>query len=167
MPLSIKLTATLFGVSVTLHNLEEALFLVRWSRAHLKLWFTPDPKIYWVLTSLVSVVIWIPIVGICVWPQNERFHSALAGFALAMAVNALVPHLLVSVATHSYSPGTGTAMLLNLPLGVWLIHEQLTAHVLVDVWRQAVPYAVLLALGAFGSLFGAHAILAGRHGSQS
>jgi hypothetical protein len=162
-----KLAAILFGVSVTLHNLEEALFLVRWSRTHLKLWFAPDQRIYSILTSLVSIAVWIPVIGVCVWPQNVRLQSALAGFALAMTLNAVFPHLLVSVATRSYSPGTGTGMLLNLPLGVWLIHEQLKAHLLADVWRQAVPYAVLLALGAFGSLFGAHAIMAGRHGPQT
>jgi hypothetical protein len=59
---SYKLTAMLFGTGVTLHNLEEAMLLVDWSRSHLKLWFEPNPKIYWVLTSLVSVVIWIPVV---------------------------------------------------------------------------------------------------------
>ena len=63
---SYKLTAILFGIGVTLHNLEEAMFLVDWSRSHLQLRFEPNPKIYWVLTSLVTVVIWIPVVGVCV-----------------------------------------------------------------------------------------------------
>jgi hypothetical protein len=158
--LTYKLTAMLFGIGVTLHNLEEALFLVSWSRAHLKLWFVPNAKIYWVVTSLVSAAIWILIVGVRVWPGNVRLQSALSGFALAMVVNAVFPHFLASLGTHSYSPGTATGMLFNLPLGVWLIHEQLTAHALVDIWRQAVPYAALLAVGAYGALFGAHAILA-------
>jgi Na+(H+)/acetate symporter ActP len=159
---SYKVTAILFGVSVTLHNLEEALFLASWSRCHLKLWFTPNHKIYSVLTLLVSVVVWIPVVGISAWSENARLQAALAGFALAMVVNAIFPHLLLSLATRSYSPGAGTGMLLNLPLGIWLIHEQRKAQVLVDVWRQAVPCAVLLAVGAFGSLLAAHAILAWR-----
>src|ERR1039457_5287207 len=41
---SYKLTAILFGIGVTLHNLEEAMFLVDWSRSHLKLWFEPNPQ---------------------------------------------------------------------------------------------------------------------------
>jgi hypothetical protein len=161
---SYRLTAILFGVGVTLHNLEEAMFLVGWGRAHLKLWFTPNPKIYWVLTSLVSVVIWIPIAGVSLLPENAHFQYALAGFAIAMAVNAVLPHLVISIVKHSYSPGTGTGMLLNLPLGVLLIHEQLSAHAIspLDIWRRAVPYAVLLGVGAFGSLFGAHMVLAWR-----
>jgi hypothetical protein len=164
MNASYKLTAILFGIGVTLHNLEEAMYLVSWARSHLKLWFEPNPKIYWALTSLVSVVIWIPIVGVCVSKESTHFQSALTGFALAMAINAVLPHLAISLVKHSYSPGVGTGMLFNLPLGVLLIRAQLSAHAIprVDFWRGAVLYALLLAGGTFGSLYGAHAILAAR-----
>ena len=162
---SYRLTAILFGIGVTLHNLEEAIFLVKWGRAHLKLWFEPNPRIYWVVTSLVSVVIWIAVTGVSILPENPHFQYALAGFAMVMAINAVLPHLAISIAKHSYSPGTATGMLLNLPLGVLLIHQQLSVHALspADIWRRAVPYAVLLAVGALVSLFGAHAVLAWSH----
>jgi hypothetical protein len=159
-----KLTAILFGIGVTLHNLEEAMYLVSWARSHLKLKFEPNPKIYWVLTSLVSVAIWIPIIGVCVSKESTNFQSVLSGFALAMAINAVLPHFVISMVKHSYSPGTGTGMLFNLPLGLLLIHAQVSAHAIsrVDVWREAVLYALLLAAGAFGSLYGTHAIFAAR-----
>ncbi len=160
---SCNLTAILFGVGVTLHNLEEAAYWPRWARSHLRLVFEPNRKIYWILTSLVSVVVWIPIVGVCVSPEASHFHSVLPGFALAMAVNAVFPHLTLSVAKHSYAPGTGTGVLFNLPIGVLLIRGQLAVTSSnVYVWRDAVLYALLLAVGTFGCLFGAHAILAGR-----
>jgi len=161
---SYKLTAILFGIGVTLHNLEEAMFLVDWTRSHLKLWFEPNPKIYWVLTSLVSVVIWIPVVGVCASKESSYFQNALSGFALAMAINAVLPHFMISLVQRSYAPGVGTGMLFNLPLGVLLIHEQLSERAIspVEVWRAAVWYALLLAVGAIGSLYGAHAILAAR-----
>jgi uncharacterized membrane protein YoaK (UPF0700 family) len=161
---SYKLTAILFGIGVTLHNLEEAMFLADWSRSHLKLRFEPNPRIYWVLTSLLSVVIWIPVVGVCVAKESSSFQTALSGFALAMAMNAVLPHLMISLVKRSYSPGVGTGMLFNLPLGLLLIHEQLSDRAVspVEFWRAAVLYALLLAVGAFGSLYGAHAILAAR-----
>lgn len=159
---SYRLTAILFGTGVTLHNLEEAMFLVDWSRSHLKLWFEPNHKIYWALASLLSVVIWIPVVGVCVSKESHSFQNALSGFALAMAVNAVLPHFLISLVKHSYSPGVGTGMLFNLPLGVLLIHEKLNARAVSPAafWRAAVLYALLLAVGTFGSLYAAHAILA-------
>jgi len=161
---SYKLTAILFGTGVTLHNLEEALFLPGWTRSHLKLRFEPNPGIYWVLTSLVSFVIWIPVVGLCVSEESSSFQDALSGFALAMAINAVLPHFIISLVKRSWSPGVGTGMLFNLPLGVLLIHDQLQNRAIspVEVWRAAILYALLLTVGAFGSLFGAHAILAAR-----
>ena len=73
---SYKLTAILFGIGVTLHNLEEAMYMVSWARSHCKLCFEPNRKIYWVLTSLMTIVIWIPIVGVCVSKESSSFQSA-------------------------------------------------------------------------------------------
>jgi hypothetical protein len=164
MPSLYKLTAILFGVGVTLHNLEEAVYWPGWARSNLTLLFEPNPKIYWILTLLVSVVMWVPIVGVCVVPDGSYFQNVLSGFALALAINALFPHFALCLIKHSYSPGTGTGMLLNLPLGVLLIREHLsavtTSH--TQVWRDAVLYALLLAVGTFGCLYGAHAVLAAR-----
>jgi Protein of unknown function with HXXEE motif len=160
--LSYRLTAILFALGVTVHNLEEALFLVHWARSHTKLWFKPNPLIYWVLTSLVSVVIWIVAISVNVWPDNRTFQFALSGFALAMAFNAAFPHLAISIAKHSYSPGVGTGMLLNLPLGVLLVWELVSSGAISfsDLWTHSLNYAVALGIGAFGSLFMAHALLA-------
>src|ERR1035438_8936325 len=99
---SCKLTAILFGIGVSLHNPEEAMFLVEWSRSHLKLRFEPNPRIYWALTSLVTVVIWIPVVGVCVAKESSSFQNALSGFALAMVINAVLPHFMISQVKHSY-----------------------------------------------------------------
>ncbi|KAA6457981.1 HXXEE domain-containing protein [Acidobacteria bacterium AB60] len=159
-----RLTAICFGVGVTLHNLEEAAYLPVWFRTNLKLPFEPNRKIYWLLTSLVSAVIWIPIVGVCVWPEDRAVQTVLSGFALLMVINVVVPHLALTLIKRSYSPGTGTAILLNLPLGVLLIREQLSAaagaH--AQIWRRASLYALGLAVGTLGCLYGAHAILAAR-----
>lgn len=161
---SYNLTAILFGVGVTLHNLEEAVYLPGWAASNLTLFFEPNRKVYWILSSLVSAVIWVPIVGVCVSPEGSHFQSVLSGFALAMAINAVFPHFAWSVVKHSYSPGAGTGMLFNLPLGVLLIRGQLSAVTTSHayVWRDAVLYALLLAVGAYGLLYGAHAILAAR-----
>ena len=160
---SYNLTAILFGVSVTLHNLEEAVYWPRWARSNLRLFFEPNRKIDWILTSWVSIVIWIPIVGVCVSREASHFQSVLSGFALAAAINAVFPHLAFSLARHSYAPGTGTGMLFNLPLGVLLIRGQLAVTSCDGcVWRNAVLYALMLAVGTFGCLYGAHAILAVR-----
>lgn len=89
---------------------------------------------------MVTVVIWIPVVGVCVSKEIFSFQNALSGFALAMAINAVRPNFMISLVKHSYSPGAGTGMFFNLPLGVLLIHEQLSDRAIspVEFWRGAV-----------------------------
>ena len=170
-PIASRLLIIAFAGGVTLHNLEEALFLPRWARANVTLpvvalAFRPSSTIYWILSSAVSAVVWLAVLGVTLRPTIAAFHFALSGFALAMAVNAFLPHLAMSIAKTSYCPGTATAILLNLPLGVLVVREQLveTAVPLSDFWRQTLFYAILLGVFAFGSLFGFHKLFSERDG---
>jgi hypothetical protein len=153
----------LFATGVTLHDLEEALWLPGWmrTRTHVKTVFDPHPKAYWVGTSLVSFVVWIAALAVGIWPTVPPFHLVLSGFALAMAVNAVVPHLSMSLIQRSYMPGTATGMLFNLPLAVLLIQAELRSRLApwASFWRQSVFYAVLLGVVAFGSLVVLHTVL--------
>lgn len=49
----------------------------------------------------------------------------ISGYALAMAPNAVVPHVVATVALRVYASGTATALLFNLPLGGWLVYRSL------------------------------------------
>ncbi len=151
----------LFATGVTLHNLEEAIWLPDWIRAHVKTVFDPHPKAYWVGTSLVSLVVWIAALAVGIWPTVLPFHLVLSGIALAMAVNAVIPHLSMSLIRRSYMPGTATGMLFNLPLAVFLIQTQLRSGFVpwAYFWRQTVLYAFLSGIVAFGSLAVLHTIL--------
>lgn len=156
--MSFRLIVLLFALGVTLHNLEEGLFLARWLRCHIKLRFVPNPAIFWFLTSLVSLVIWVAAIGVTVRPENRSLRLALAGFALAMAVNALLPHLALSLAKRSYSPGTASGMLFNLPLGVLILWKSALRGDIPgkQLWSYAALYAVGLGIAAFGSLVATH-----------
>lgn len=150
-----------FTAAVVLHNLEEAIFLVPWMKRHLpRLWFTPRQRIYGLTSSLVSVVVSLVAAAWAIWPQNTELTYALCGFALAMSFNAVVPHLALTLQSRSYSPGTATGILLNLPLGIWLIDRLVAGGWLVGqaVWRHSSLYAVALGLSALGGVYIAHAL---------
>ena len=102
---SYRLTAILFGIGVTLHNLEEAMFLVDWA---LLAWEVPiRAKPQGLLGSDLAGQRWdLDSGGGRLRFEGEFvFQNALTGFALAMAINAVLPHLMISLVTHSYSPG--------------------------------------------------------------
>ena len=151
----------LFVTAVTLHDIEEALWLPDWMRTHVKTVFDPHPLAYCVGTSLISLFVWIAALAVGIWPNVIQFHLVLSGFAVAMSINAVVPHLSMSLIRRSYMPGTATGMLFNLPLAVLLIHTQQRSGLATRAyfWWQTVLYAVLLGIVAFGSLVTLHTIL--------
>jgi hypothetical protein len=113
----------LFPVAVTLHNLEEAIWLPAWSN-HAGKWHRPVSPFAFrfaaaVFTAMAfTVTIWSALAG----PESAGTYL-LTGFALAMLLNVLAPHLLASVVMRRYMPGLGTAIALNLPVTVMLLRS--------------------------------------------
>jgi hypothetical protein len=113
----------LFPVAITLHNLEEAIWLPAWSN-HAGKWHRPvsAPAFRFavaVLTTLAFIVtIWSAKAG-----RESVGAYLLTGYALAMLINVFVPHLLATVAMRRYMPGLGTAVALNLPVAVILLRR--------------------------------------------
>ena len=127
-----------FALAATIHNLEEALLLPAWSRrawrqveeaAVLPAWLRRAGR------RRVEVGAGEFRLGVLALTLVTYFIAVLAaagsavaaylvcGFALAMALNAFVPHLAASVALREYAPGTASGLLLNLPICAALLME--------------------------------------------
>lgn len=119
------MTATTFGWLCTLgvlaHNAEEALCLPSWSQSAGHWNVAVGANEFRFAVGIQSLT----LLGIASAASlTKAAGPALylwAGDALAMGVNTFVPHLVASVATRSYMPGTASALCPNLPLGCMLI----------------------------------------------
>jgi len=115
------LLSWLFALAITLHNAEEAWLLPAWSRSAGR-WHPPVGA--WefrfavgILTVLAYLVAGLSASG----GKGSVGAYLLAGYALAMLLNVVFPHVLATIALRRYTPGTATAVLLNLPLTVLLL----------------------------------------------
>jgi hypothetical protein len=111
----------LFLVAITLHNLEEAVWLPDWSQEAGR-WHRPVEKIPFrfailVLTLLGYLFAYLGLMG---GKQSVGVYL-LGGYAFVMLVNVLFPHLLAAVWLNKYVPGLGTALALNLPVCATLL----------------------------------------------
>ena len=71
-----------------------------------------------------------------------------------MVLNVLFPHVLATVALHSYAPGTATAVLCNLPLGGYLVYRSLTeGYVEQTTFALAGPSTVIGIIASIPILF--------------
>lgn len=113
--------SALFVGAVLLHNLEEAIWLPGWSPSDGG-WHQPVTPVVFgfsvaVLSLLLMLLAWRS------WLSGPQSISTYlyAGYVFAMVANAAVPHLVGTIWSGSYMPGTATAVVLNAPLGGWLL----------------------------------------------
>ncbi len=106
----------LFPAVVTLHNLEECIWLPEWSR-HAGRWYRPvAPGVFrfavTVLTILTYVLTWLAVHG----GRQAVWAYLIFGAMVVTLANAIVPHLVVTIASRHYMPGLTTGLLLNVPV---------------------------------------------------
>jgi hypothetical protein len=152
--MSLSQLGWLFALGVVVHNVEEALLLPAWSaragRWHIRVGTGEFRFAVAVLSLAVVIVAWLASVG----ASGSAGAYIMAGYALAMVLNVLVPHLVATVALRTYAPGTATALLLNLPLGSWFIYRSLAeGYVEPAVFAVTGPATVLFIVISIPLLF--------------
>lgn len=124
--MSLDALAWFFTLGVIAHNAEEALFLPAWSSTAGR-WHAPvGAREFAFAVAVLSLL--LVILAAAALSAGARSVSAyvFTGYVFAMVANVFVPHLLGTLALRRYLPGTGTALLLNLPLGVLLLRQAVT-----------------------------------------
>ena len=132
--------AVLLASAVTLHNIEEMIWLPG---------FKPGlaPKIsaraFRFAASVIVLVFWaFAIAALCV----PRAEAIMAGFAVAMIFNAVMPHLALTVWLRRYHPGMATAWLAVVPAGLLMLSSTGGAARLSD------PDFLITAVAGFSGL---------------
>ena len=149
----------LFTLGVLVHNAEEALWLPRWSRSAGQRHRPVTAFQFRLAVAALSALLVVVVVLARAAGDGSVFAYLLAGYAFAMVLNVVFPHLLATVAMRSYMPGTATAMLFNAPLGILLLMQMLEqGSVQMAVLAWAAPLVALVLVGAIPVLFA----LAGR-----
>jgi hypothetical protein len=134
-----------FPIAVTLHNCEEAVYMPRWVSRHSKdLAFQPAAtRIWFGLMVLTGAAFFITFLSYKKGRQSTWTYL-LFGYAVAMLANVFVPHIPATLFFRAYTPGVVTAVLVNLPIMIFLLFRAKS-----DDWvsgSKAVAYAVLVPL---------------------
>ncbi len=114
--ITFELLYFLFPVAITLHNLEEAIWMPAWSKTAGR-WHRPVEKIPFrfavlVLTLLAYLFAYLGLMG---GKQSIGIYL-LGGYAFLMLSNVFVPHLIAAIWLKKYVPGIVTGLALNLPV---------------------------------------------------
>lgn len=136
--------ALLLALAVTLHNAEEMVWLPGFAHPpSLKL--DVPPVAFRFAATMIAVVFWLAALALSAGWQVE---AVVAGFALAMIFNAVLPHLALSLALRRYHPGTATAWLLVVPAAVAYLTSVDASARLADPTLLALAFAGFAGLAA-------------------
>ena len=104
----------LFPVALTIHNLEEAIWLPGWS-ANAGGFHPPVGAAEFRLTlvALTAATYWLTGMAL---RRGGRWLDAFYAASAMMLLNVVFPHLLATLALGRYAPGLGTALLCILPV---------------------------------------------------
>jgi hypothetical protein len=126
--MSLHALAWLFIAGTVLHNVEESILLPKWTR-HANSWPRAMGNVEFLFGAVALSALMTLVTAVATKSMPGAWSEyAVAGFALAMSLNAIVPHLALSLYKRTYMPGTGSALLLNLPLGCLFLQRALTMH---------------------------------------
>lgn len=113
----------IFSVAITLHNIEEALWLPEWS-FHAKRYHKPVNKREFHFAILcVTIFAYITSFLFLLYGDIALIRYIFFGFVGAMIINAIFPHLVATVIMKKYAPGLLTGLLVNLPFFSIIIVE--------------------------------------------
>jgi hypothetical protein len=136
----------LFLLGFTLHNLEEALWLPAWSK-HAKRFHREVQRNEFHFAALAVTIAGYLLTFLHLTNRNMYIHLVFYGFVLVMCANAIFPHLLATIIFRRYAPGLLTGLFLNLPIGLTLVQQGLSAGLPErDLILAAVILGIVLAL---------------------
>ena len=111
----------IFPIAITLHNIEEALWLPKWS-LNAKRYHKPVNKNEFLIAALIITVLAYMISFLFMFFRSCLIIKYLYfGFVGAMIINVIFPHLIATIALKKYCPGLITGLFINLPFFSLLI----------------------------------------------
>ena len=112
----------LFLLGFSLHNLEEALWLPQWSKHARKYHKEVSPNEFSFAVIIVTAIGYLLTFQYFIFAPSSSFSRYVyLGFILMMIANVIFPHLIATLVLKRYAPGTITGMLLNAPIGIYIL----------------------------------------------
>ena len=110
-----------FCLAITLHNLEEAIWLPKWSQNGSKFQKSVSAKEFHFAVIVITMLAYLSSFSYTYFPESNIVKWVFVGFVGSMILNAIFPHLVVTILTRQYAPGLMTGILLMIPINSFII----------------------------------------------
>ena len=133
----------LFVFAFVIHNIEEAVWLPRWSKHAKKFHKSVD------FNEFIFAVLIITILGVLLTflnsiYDNKIMNSLYLGYVGMMVLNAIFPHLVATIALRRYAPGLITAIALNVPIGSYILYESMKELEFINIINSTIFISAII-----------------------
>ena len=112
-----------FPIAITLHNLEEAIWLPAWTK-HAKQFHKPiEANVFYFAVIFVTILAYLSTFLAVAFPSSWLWKYIFHGFLGAMILNTFFPHLVSTIILRRYSPGLVTGLFLLLPINSIILYQ--------------------------------------------
>ncbi len=142
-----KITLLLFAVAITIHNIEEAIWLPQWSQNARKFHPKVTKKEFRFAVVIITVLAYLATASFIAFPNSFATRYYYFGFVGAMMLN-LFSHLIPSIVLKNYSPGLLTSLLLIIPTNSYLLYYGVSQNLISikEIVISSIIVAVVLLL---------------------
>ncbi|WP_028546908.1 HXXEE domain-containing protein [Paenibacillus taiwanensis] len=139
----------LFLFAITLHNLEEALWLPAWSNYASKYHKPVGKNEFHFAVICITALAYLSAFFYLYNPDSVLTKYFLSGFLGSMLLNAIFPHLLVTFLLKRYAPGLLTGVFLNIPINGLILYRFISSN---EVTLTEVMFSTLIVAGVLVGL---------------
>ncbi len=117
-----KSVVWIFAITITIHNLEEAIWLPDWSPS-VAGWLPRVGAFEFRFAVTLLTLIFYGIIYYFSVKENKWSAYLMYGLIAGMFFNVFIPHAMATILWGVYAPGVVTGILLNLPVTLYLLHR--------------------------------------------
>ena len=138
--------AIFFCLAITLHNVEEALWLPEWSQSGSSFQQPVTANEFHFAVFIITVFDYVMSFLYVRFPKINLLKWAFIGFLGSMVFNAIFPHLLATIVMKTYAPGVVTGILLNIPINTIILYKLYKSNVVTkkEIVISTVVVGILL-----------------------
>lgn len=141
--------AIIFMLCLSLHNVEEALWLTEWQRKVMPNGRRSPQKAHFIFATIgITILVYLASGLHILFPNQMFFEYCFIGCVGAMLVNAFFPHVLATIAFRSYCPGVFTGISLLIPFNSIILYNAVTSHLKISEVLFSTLFVGLVLLGS-------------------
>jgi len=125
-----------FCFAITLHNIEEAIWLPKWSKQSSRFQKPVTSSEFHFAVIFITILAYLSAFSFLYMPESDFAKWIFIGFLGSMIINAIFPHLIATVLMKKYAPGLLTGLLLNLPINSLVIYQMFSNNLII--WKELV-----------------------------